>query len=77
MNNSIGIFGYDEPNCMVPSEPFCVVMKDCTDWELQDYKSNLESWVMCRKDYIQNAQDDADFVLLMIKEGIDQVIEGN
>ncbi len=78
MNNSVNTFSdYDKPNCVKPSEPFCVIMKDCDDWEVQSYELDLETWVMCRKDYIRDAQDDAGCALLKIREGIDQAIEGN
>ncbi|MDE0249516.1 MAG: hypothetical protein OXK72_00710 [Gammaproteobacteria bacterium] len=77
-NNSVDMFSnYDSPNCIKRSEPFYVIMKNCADWEIQSYKSDLETWATCRKNCIHDAQDDAGCALLQIREGIDQAIEGN
>ena len=76
MNRSVGnIFGYDEPNCFKPSEPYCVKFENCNEWEVQRYKSELEQWVTCRNEYIREAQDDAGCALLKIKDRIDETIE--
>ena len=77
LNRSLGTFsGYDGPNCFKPSEPFCAVLKNCSEWEIESYKSEIESWVRCRKEYIREAQDDAGCALLKIREEIDQAING-
>ena len=77
LNRSLTSFsGYDEPNCFKPSEPFCIALKNCSRWEIEIYKSDLENWVACRKEYIREAQDDAGCALLKIREGIDRAIKG-
>lgn len=77
MNRYINNFlGYDGPNCIKPMKPFCAVRKNCSESEVQFYKIELENWVMCRKKYIREGQDDAGCALVKIRKGIDQAIKG-
>lgn len=77
LNRGLNTFsGYDGPICFKPSEPFCVVLKNCSKWEIESYKSDLDIWVTCRREYIREAQDDAGCALFKIREGIDRAIEG-
>ena len=77
MNKGVSIIsGYTGPYCYKPSEPFCVITKNCSEWEIGRYKFDVETWINCRKDYIRQAQDDAGCALQKIRQGIDQAIEG-
>ncbi len=77
LNRNLNTFsGYDGPNCFKPWEPPCAMSRNCSDWEIESYKFELENWIACRKEYIREAQDDAGCALLQIREGIDEAVEG-
>ena len=35
-----------------PSKPFCATMRNCSDWEVQSYKSDVESYFRKLKAYL-------------------------
>ena len=77
LNRDVSTFlGYSGPDCLRPFEPFCAALRNCSEWEIEDYKSNVNRWIECRREYIREAQDDAGCALLKIREGIDAAIEG-
>ncbi len=43
-----------------PSEPMCVTMQNCTQFDIDMYRQELDSWVEDLRRYVQKAQDVAD-----------------
>jgi hypothetical protein len=35
-----------------PSKPYCAAMRNCSDWEVQSYKSDVESYFRKLKSYL-------------------------
>ena len=74
MNQDVSTFsGYDDPNCWKPDEPWCKYT-GCSDWEITNYRRELEDWVDCRRSYIEDAKADAGCALNLIREGIEKAL---
>ena len=77
LNRGLTTFsGHDGPVCLRSSEPLCAALRNCDEWEVERYNSDLDYWIECRNEYIHEARDDAGCALLKIREGIDAAIEG-
>lgn len=78
MNRSISNFGgYDEPDCFKPDKPWCSIMNTkCSYFEVENYRREMEDWVNCRRQYIEEAKADAGCALFQIKSGIDKAYSG-
>jgi len=40
-----------------PDEPYCVIWKNCTEWDVRIYKQELESWADDLQRYVNEAQE--------------------
>lgn len=40
-----------------PEKPFCVAVKTCTQWDVDNYRRDMADYVASLKRYVQEAQD--------------------
>lgn len=43
-----------------PSKPFCMSANNCTDWDIRNYRRELEDYAEGWKRYVRQAQADTD-----------------
>ncbi|AGH97815.1 hypothetical protein A11S_995 [Micavibrio aeruginosavorus EPB] len=52
--SNLGFSGYPEADCVVPYKPY----EFLDEYEVERYNRNLEEYVTCIKEYLENADND-------------------
>lgn len=75
--SNLGVLGYPAANCrapMKPTPPFTPASRweiDSYNMQVDTYNSELERFIACTKEYLENAQND----MKRIREGMDEAVE--
>ena len=65
---NLGLFGYPEPNC---SQPF-KLFEFTDEWERDQFISEVESYMSCVREYVDNANNDVKRVIEARDNAIDE-----
>ena len=51
---------YEPSTPAKPDKPYCTMANSCTDWDVRNYRADMENYVSALKRYVNEAQDAAN-----------------
>lgn len=67
--SNLDFMGYQEHDCSKPVKPYSFY----TEYEIDTYKNNVNEYISCIKNYVENANNDIERIKIKINNAIYEV----